>query len=75
MHSRHYPIKESVFLATIEPLILAYKKPAGRPPKSSHYNTFLWDIVHITYGDSLARFTIVFWQLAYNIYTLQAVER
>ena len=40
MHSRYYPIKEQQFLAVIDPLISAYKKPSGRPPKSGNYNDF-----------------------------------
>jgi transposase len=40
MDSRCYPITESQFSSVIEPLILSYKKPAGRPPKSSNYKTF-----------------------------------
>ena len=40
MTSRYYPIKQEQFDLKIEPLIIEFKKPAGRPAKISNYKTF-----------------------------------
>ena len=40
MSSRYYPINESQFNTTINPLIIGFKNPAGRPAKISNYKAF-----------------------------------
>lgn len=40
MKSRKYPIHEGYFNNIIEPLIVKFKKPAGRPASISNYKAF-----------------------------------
>jgi transposase len=38
--SRYYPIQAEQFYTAIEPLIISYKHPAGRPATISNYKAF-----------------------------------